>query len=267
MPKGGLEPPCPFEYPPTRECPFDGHGLKPTHYIYPFSIGVVLFYGGGCFRLKAYSKRIGRGVNMRFPMRWLKTVTDDELRNIVPKVVSMKALLDELGSNAHGSNYATAWKRIRALNLDTTHWTGQGYLKGGHHNWNRKTPLSDLLVESSTYGKGHLKRRLLSEGILPNKCSNPNCQITSEWLGKPLILVLDHINGIGNDDRLENLRLLCPNCNSQTDTFCGKNITYQKNEGFNCPGCGAPVAAKGRQCVKCAARSRVLSKGLHLRSE
>lgn len=74
------------------------------------------------------------------------------------------------------------------------------------------------LVENSTAKRGELKKRLIETGLLPNRCAK--CERGAEWMGEPLILILDHINGINNDSRLENLRLLCPNCNSQTTTFC-----------------------------------------------
>lgn len=65
-----------------------------------------------------------------------------------------------------------------------------------------------------------LRRRILREGILQNKCSI--CGI-EEWMGRPIVCELDHANGNRYDHRLENLRLLCPNCHSQTDTYCGRN--------------------------------------------
>jgi hypothetical protein len=71
------------------------------------------------------------------------------------------------------------------------------------------------------YKTYHLKNRLWAEGIKENKCEI--CGI-SDWNGKQLNCELDHINGNPKDHRLENLRILCPNCHSQTDTFCGKNI-------------------------------------------
>ena len=70
------------------------------------------------------------------------------------------------------------------------------------------------------YSTNTLKQRLISEGIKANKCEI--CSV-SEWMGKELTCQLDHINGVSNDHRLENLRIVCPNCHSQTDTFCGKN--------------------------------------------
>jgi DNA-binding transcriptional ArsR family regulator len=81
-------------------------------------------------------------------------------------------------------------------------------------------PLDDLLVVGRGTNRGHLKGRLLAAGRITNQCVE--CGI-SEWRGKTLVLHLDHINGQNNDDRLENLRLVCPNCHSQTDTYCGGN--------------------------------------------
>lgn len=81
--------------------------------------------------------------------------------------------------------------------------------------------LSKILVSNSSYkNMTRLKLRLQKELGLEYRCDN--CKI-SEWLDKPISLQLDHINGINNDHRLENLRLLCPNCHSQTETFAGKN--------------------------------------------
>ena len=79
-------------------------------------------------------------------------------------------------------------------------------------------PLQVLLERSSS--RVAIKRRLLREGILENRCSE--CGI-SEWRGRDLSCHIDHINGVHDDHRLENLRMLCPNCHSQTDTYGAKN--------------------------------------------
>ena len=68
-----------------------------------------------------------------------------------------------------------------------------------------------------------LKKYLIREGLLDEKCSNTLCTIRDKWLGKKIILQLDHINGDPTDNRIGNLRLLCPNCHSQTETFGTKN--------------------------------------------
>lgn len=92
--------------------------------------------------------------------------------------------------------------------------------KGTNKRTRPKYNLSDILRGNHPeYGRSHLKRRLINEKVLDYKCNI--CGI-SEWNTKKLSLHLDHINGISNDHRLENLRLLCPNCHSQTETWCGK---------------------------------------------
>jgi 5-methylcytosine-specific restriction endonuclease McrA len=83
-----------------------------------------------------------------------------------------------------------------------------------------------MLTEKSPHARYPLRSRLLNNNILKNECYI--CGI-SEWLGKPLSLDLDHINGISDDNRLENLRMLCPNCHSQTETYRGRNKKLRKN--------------------------------------
>lgn len=79
-------------------------------------------------------------------------------------------------------------------------------------------PIAELLDSGGC--RTHIKHRLLREGLLQNRCSE--CGIT-EWLGEPLTVQIDHINGVNDDYRLENLRMLCPNCHSQTDTYGRSN--------------------------------------------
>jgi hypothetical protein len=121
-----------------------------------------------------------------------------------------------------GGNYKVLYSRIQRLGLDTSHWTGQGHLRGETHDWAKSIPLEEILVIESRYrgSNARLKSRLLRKGLLLAKCSS--CGIT-EWQGQPLSLHLDHVNGVNDDHRLENLRLICPNCHSQTQTYCGRN--------------------------------------------
>lgn len=94
-----------------------------------------------------------------------------------------------------------------------------------------KRNLEDILIQNSTYlSTNNLKQKLLKNNKMKYECQN--CKI-SEWDGKKLVLQLDHINGVSNDHRFENLRLLCPNCHSQTETFAGKGFLI-KHECFTC---------------------------------
>jgi Zn finger protein HypA/HybF involved in hydrogenase expression len=84
-----------------------------------------------------------------------------------------------------------------------------------------------VFVENSSYARHNLKRRIIEEKLLEYKCIC--CGNIGEHNNQPLTLQLDHINGVNNDHRLENLRFLCPNCHTQQDTYAAKNILKQKN--------------------------------------
>jgi len=83
----------------------------------------------------------------------------------------------------------------------------------------RALPVATLL--STTKSRAAVRRRLLNEGLLKNECSI--CGL-HDWLGKAIVMQIDHINGVRDDHRLENLRMLCPNCHSQTPTYSGRNV-------------------------------------------
>lgn len=153
----------------------------------------------------------------------------DVLAEHVKKSQSMGHLLELLGIPKGGGNYSTFKYNIKKFNLDTSHWETTRKIRQGIKNENialkRKKLLQDVLVENSTYSRGTLKRRLISEKILDYKCYSCN-NVT--WMNHPIPLQLEHINGVRNDNRLENLTLLCPNCHALTPTYCGKNIKTVK---------------------------------------
>ncbi|MNM09740.1 HNH endonuclease [compost metagenome] len=92
-----------------------------------------------------------------------------------------------------------------------------------HKHKIKMTKLEDILVINSTYkNTNRLKDWIVREGLLKYECQE--CGISPEWNGKPLRLQLDHINGVNNDNRLENLRILCPNCHTQTENYSARNI-------------------------------------------
>jgi 5-methylcytosine-specific restriction endonuclease McrA len=87
-------------------------------------------------------------------------------------------------------------------------------------------PAVIYLTPERRQSRATLKRALLREGLKQYECEH--CGI-SDWLGLPLSLALHHINGDGQDNRLENLGLLCPNCHSQTENFAGRNVARNGN--------------------------------------
>lgn len=147
--------------------------------------------------------------------------TDEQLRAAVVAARSLAHVMRLLGMADSGSgNYKSIHESINRLSLDTSHFLGMGWNKGNRPS-GRKVMLCDVLDGSTPYRQtSSLRRRLIKEGVFENKCSE--CGIT-DWHGKPLSLHLDHKNGVNSDHKLENLRLLCPNCHSQTDNFGSKN--------------------------------------------
>ena len=79
----------------------------------------------------------------------------------------------------------------------------------------------DVFVENSTYARHRLKQRIIKQNMIPYVCVC--CGTGPEWMGKPMPLILDHINGVNNDNRLENLRFVCSNCDSQLPTYKSRN--------------------------------------------
>lgn len=151
-------------------------------------------------------------------------IDNETLKKAVEQSISIAGVFEKLDLCNTGSAYKTLKRRISDLEIDISHFKGQGYLHGKTHNWAPKQDIEIILVQNSTYvSTSSLKKRLVKENILENRCYGLGCNITTHWNGSPIVLQLDHINGIHNDNRKENLRFLCPNCHSQTSTFAGKN--------------------------------------------
>lgn len=147
---------------------------------------------------------------------YYETKTKEELIQIVKNNTTWSGIMKDLGYTANrGNSYKGMKKYLAELEIDTSNITGKPI------SGNYRYTLDEILVKDTPYvNMSKLKERVLKANLLENKCYN--CGINS-WNGKPLTLQLDHINGDNRDNRIENLRLLCPNCHSQTETFCRKN--------------------------------------------
>ena len=154
-------------------------------------------------------------------MSLLNNISEKDFRNAVESSCSKAEVIKKAGLNPAGANYRAFDILIQKGNIDTSHFTGQAHLKGKNHNWAPKSDLKDILVKDSTYQSNKLRKRLINEKVLDERCNR--CYNTS-WMGTKMPLELEHMNGDKFDNRLENLELLCPNCHAQTSTYRGKNM-------------------------------------------
>lgn len=155
---------------------------------------------------------------------------EEKLKLIVSQSHNIQECINKFGlDNIKGNNHKTIKKYIEFYNIDISHFNP--YL---NRRTREKIPLSIILQKNFKYNNSILKKRLYKEGYKKEICEE--CGQLPLWNNKPLVLHLDHINGINTDNRLKNLRILCPHCHSQTDTFCNKKIglkSYEKQKILN----------------------------------
>lgn len=173
------------------------------------------------------------------------TISKEELVEIVKKSESYSEAYRHLGYVNGGRSYDSFKKRILIDNIDCSHFSERKYNNkriGVYKN-------EDVFVENSNYGTKGLKNRIIKYDLKPYTCEI--CGMNPEWNGKKLVLVLDHKNGNSHDNRLDNLRFLCPNCNSQQPTFAGGN-TKRYRKKYYCPDCNKQVTRNGTRCKECS---------------
>jgi hypothetical protein len=171
----------------------------------------------------------------------------ENLTKIIMESKTQKEVILKLRIRNAGSNYKTLRKYIELYNISTDHFIN---CYDTMVNLNSKIPIENILVKNSTYSRTHLKKRLYDENILERVCCL--CGQGEEWNGMKISLILDHINGVYNDNRIENLRIVCPNCNAGLDTFAGRNTNTKKN----ICSCGNKKFRKSEKCNSCAGEER-----------
>ena len=129
----------------------------------------------------------------------------------VKSAQSHREVLRSLNLTPSGEAYYILKSRIRLEKLSTKHFRRRPWKS-----------LDNVMVKNSTYRRHNLKKQIMDRGLLPYICVI--CGQKPTWKGKPLVLILDHKNGVNNDHRLENLRFVCPNCGSQLPTFAARNM-------------------------------------------
>jgi hypothetical protein len=126
--------------------------------------------------------------------------------------------LRALGYSPRGGNPRTLQRYAVLWQISTDHFDPDAVRR--ERSGGSRTPIAAILVEGSTYHRGHLKSRLFAEGLKERSCET--CGQGEIWRGNRMALILDHANGVPTDNRLPNLRILCPNCAATLETHCGR---------------------------------------------
>ena len=175
--------------------------------------------------------------------------TEEQARAAIAASRSYSEALRRLGMRAAGGNHRTIRKYAEGVwRIPVDHFDPAAARRAGLRR--AALPLADVLVEGSTYQRALLKERLFAEGLKERRCEL--CGQGDLWRGARMSLILDHRNGVHDDNRLENLRIVCPNCNATLDTHCGRNTRLPRGERV-CAGCGTsflPRAARQRYCSR-----------------
>lgn len=179
--------------------------------------------------------------------RILSSCSDEEFAQIVAEHTSIRQVALALGYSPNlGAGFSAIKKRIQDLDLSIEHFTSK---PKESVKWTRETAFQN----GTNIGSTKLRKLFLEEHTQDYVCSI--CGQPPEWQGKPLTLILDHIDGNHTNNCLSNLRWVCPNCNQQLPTTGSKN-KKQKKEQNRCIDCGRPIHETSTRCKKCAIKYR-----------
>ncbi|MFI1211993.1 HNH endonuclease signature motif containing protein [Streptomyces sp. NPDC020802] len=160
--------------------------------------------------------------------KWTKEI----LETVVAASRSVNEVLRQLGLDSVGGHHTNIARRIKAYGLDTSHFTSVVRTERMRYNQRRRTAEEILVEDSSAHARrtpSNRLKRAMRELDIDERCAQ--CGIEAVWLGEPLPLEVDHIDGNWRNNRVENLRFLCPNCHSTTDTYRGRAKGH--NRGLN----------------------------------
>jgi hypothetical protein len=178
-----------------------------------------------------------------------RTWSKDDLCKAIAQSDNLNEALRKLGVTTSNGTREVVKKYIKCWDIDTSHFLTLKELqkrsakKLGPRN---KIPLDQILVNESNYSRKSLKQRLFKNGMKQRKCEL--CGQGELWMGKKMSLILDHINGKNDDNRIENLRIVCPNCGATLPTHGGKNITRKIRIFKSCSICGKEFSGRNKCC-------------------
>jgi hypothetical protein len=181
----------------------------------------------------------------------------EQLRKIISESYTKTEVLNKMGLKNNGGNYNTLTSFIRDNSIDIQHFQPKQFSNRKKIDLSFYKDINNILVENSIYrSTNKLKSKLYKEGLKNRFCEM--CGQTELWMGKKIALILDHINGDRYDNRLENLRILCPNCNASLDTHCrGLNVKpdgYEyspKSKKCTTESCSNMIRKKNHYCKDC----------------
>mgnify|MGYP000573677090 CR=1 FL=1 len=184
-------------------------------------------------------------------MKILEHFTKDELLDLLNSSTSFRDFLLKIGSSSNGTGaYKSIKKQLIEIGITN-------FPKFNYSNFfiqiSKKKSNNEVFIENSSYTRSSLKKRIIKYNLIEYKCSK--CNNDGFWNGEKLTLQLEHKNGINDDNRLENLEFLCPNCHSQTSTYCSKNRKHNTKKEYFCK-CGNKILKYSYMCTKCTSKEQ-----------